>query len=476
MKRSVCKSLCLLLTFALLVCALPAASLAAIRTEAEDNNSYQKANPLDLGDTVRGAISEINDNDFFTLRPTESGYLTLRVSHAYLEDADADWDLTVYRFTTKLEQIYDTRVEGVNPDTVLPRIGVQPGSYYVEITRGYSFDAVKNVEYRLTCDFTRTDCWESEPNGNYTAANPFTLGQTYGGFIGEINDRDFFRLTIAEKGYLNIKVEHEYLEDASADWDLTVYRFTTKLEQIYDTRIEGTVPETALPKIGVEPGAYYIEITRGYSFDAVRDVEYHLSVSQTKTDWWEAEPNDSYTAANPFTPGQTYGGFIGDMTDKDFFKVTVTEKGYLNIKVEHEYLEDAAAEWTVEVYRFTTDLKSLTSEDIPGTSVSTSLPRLGVEPGTYYVSVTRGYSFDAVQDVEYHLTVGFSKNALLLGDLDLDGSITASDARLALRGAVGLEHFNADFTAIGDVDFDGKITAADARKILRAAVGLEILE
>ena len=348
MKRSVCKSLCLLLTFALLVCALPAASLAAIRTEAEDNDTYQKANPVDLGDTVRGTISSSNDVDYYKITPSESGYLTLRVSHAYLEDA-------------------------------------------------------------------------------------------------------------------------------SADWSLTVYRFTNSLEQIYDTRIEGTVPETALPKIGVEPGAYYIEVTRGYSFDAVRDVEYHLSVSQTKTDWWEAEPNGNYTAANPFTPGQTYGGFIGDMTDKDFFKVTVTEKGYLNIKVEHEYLEDAAAEWTVEVYRFTTDLKSLTSEDIPGTSVSTSLPRLGVEPGTYYVSVTRGYSFDAVQDVEYHLTVGFSKNALLLGDLDLDGSITASDARLALRGAVGLEHFNADFTAIGDVDFDGKITAADARKILRAAVGLETL-
>ena len=476
MKRSVCKSLCLLLTFALLVCALPAASLAAIRTEAEDNDTYQKANPLDLGDTVRGTISSSNDVDYYKITPSESGYLTLRVSHAYLEDASADWDLTVYRFTNSLEQIYDTRIEGVNPDTVLPKIGVEPGAYYIEVTRGYSFDAVKNVEYRLTCDFTRTDCWESEPNGDYTAANPFTLGQTYGGFIGEINDRDFFRLTIAEKGYLNIKVEHKYLEDASADWDLTVYRFTNSLEQIYDTRIEGTVPETALPKIGVEPGAYYIEVTRGYSFDAVQDVEYHLSVSQTKTDWWEAEPNDSYQAANLFTLGKTYGGFIGDMTDKDFFKVTVTEKGYLNIKVDHEYLEDAAAAWTVEVYRFTTDLKSLTSEDIPGTSVSTSLPRLGVEPGTYYVSVTRGYSFDAVQDVEYHLTVGFSKNALLLGDLDLDGSITASDARLALRGAVGLEHFNADFTAIGDVDFDGKITAADARKILRAAVGLETME
>ena len=64
-----------------------------------------------------------------------------------------------------------------------------------------------------------------------------------------------------------------------------------------------------------------------------------------------------------------------------------------------------------------------------------------------------------------------------LGDVNGDGKVTAADARLALRRAVGLETYEAGsvkFLAC-DVDGNGKVTAADARKILRAAVGLEKL-
>ncbi len=63
----------------------------------------------------------------------------------------------------------------------------------------------------------------------------------------------------------------------------------------------------------------------------------------------------------------------------------------------------------------------------------------------------------------------------LFGDIDFDGKVTASDARLALRRAVGLEAYAQGTNAflVSDVDFDGKVTASDARLILRGAVGLE---
>lgn len=64
--------------------------------------------------------------------------------------------------------------------------------------------------------------------------------------------------------------------------------------------------------------------------------------------------------------------------------------------------------------------------------------------------------------------------AYKLGDVDNDGDITASDARLALRRAVDLETYpvgSREFLAC-DVDKDNLVTAADARVILRAAVGL----
>ena len=62
------------------------------------------------------------------------------------------------------------------------------------------------------------------------------------------------------------------------------------------------------------------------------------------------------------------------------------------------------------------------------------------------------------------------------GDVNQDGKITASDARLTLRAAAGLETLSAEKKSIADIDTNGKITASDARKILRIAAGLDEAE
>lgn len=59
------------------------------------------------------------------------------------------------------------------------------------------------------------------------------------------------------------------------------------------------------------------------------------------------------------------------------------------------------------------------------------------------------------------------------GDVDMDGKVTAEDARLALRAAVGAEKLSEVQKIIADTDSDGKVTSADARDILRKSVGLE---
>jgi|LSQX01.2.fsa_nt_gb hypothetical protein len=68
-------------------------------------------------------------------------------------------------------------------------------------------------------------------------------------------------------------------------------------------------------------------------------------------------------------------------------------------------------------------------------------------------------------------TKGFIK-----GDVNFDGSVKATDARLALRIALGLEETNPAILEVGDLDGDGKITTQEARKILRVALGLDTFE
>ena len=63
-------------------------------------------------------------------------------------------------------------------------------------------------------------------------------------------------------------------------------------------------------------------------------------------------------------------------------------------------------------------------------------------------------------------------SSFLPGDVDRDGKLTATDARLVLRIAVGLERADSETFRIADFNGDGKVTADDARSVLRKAVGL----
>jgi N-acetyl-anhydromuramyl-L-alanine amidase AmpD len=82
-----------------------------------------------------------------------------------------------------------------------------------------------------------------------------------------------------------------------------------------------------------------------------------------------------------------------------------------------------------------------------------------------------GYDYNEVQAIVSRI---MAELRIMLGDVDGDGKVTAADARLVLRAAVGLEILTGDALKAADLNKDGKITAADARLILRKAVGLEV--
>lgn len=88
--------------------------------------------------------------------------------------------------------------------------------------------------------------------------------------------------------------------------------------------------------------------------------------------------------------------------------------------------------------------------------------------GTHIVTVKSGEFIKT-----FEVTV--EKQLYILGDINMDGSITSADARLALRQAANLENLTDIQREAADVDKDGNITASDARTILRVAANLESL-
>jgi hypothetical protein len=70
-------------------------------------------------------------------------------------------------------------------------------------------------------------------------------------------------------------------------------------------------------------------------------------------------------------------------------------------------------------------------------------------------------------------TLADEVTAVVKGDLNGDGKVEATDARLALRAATSLENLTSAQNAAGAVSGGAKPTATDARTILRVATNLE---
>ena len=72
----------------------------------------------------------------------------------------------------------------------------------------------------------------------------------------------------------------------------------------------------------------------------------------------------------------------------------------------------------------------------------------------------------------YMAKKGFEvKKPRIAGDVDGDGKVTSTDARLALQAAAGKVDLTEEQKKAADVDGDGKVTSTDARLILQDSVG-----
>lgn len=83
-------------------------------------------------------------------------------------------------------------------------------------------------------------------------------------------------------------------------------------------------------------------------------------------------------------------------------------------------------------------------------------------------------SFSMIAFAEEGETEGTEEPTILLGDMDLDGKVETTDARLILRLSAGIEMLTDDYLSQGDMNSDGIITVEDAILALKAAAKVEV--
>lgn len=123
-------------------------------------------------------------------------------------------------------------------------------------------------------------------------------------------------------------------------------------------------------------------------------------------------------------------------------------------------------------------IKDAVGQSVSGITTSISGNKLNIGHAdfaydtTYTVTVPTGAIKDAAGNVTVSVTTWSFTTVARKGDLNSDGEVTAADATLALRAAVGLISLSSEQVVAADVNGDGVITAADATLLLRYAINL----
>lgn len=89
---------------------------------------------------------------------------------------------------------------------------------------------------------------------------------------------------------------------------------------------------------------------KNYNWRAVGK-EYVIRNNFQQSDYYEKEENNSYTTATDLKIGEKYNGTLNSNSDKDFWKITATKKGYIKLSFGHDYIDDYHG-WNVYVYQY----------------------------------------------------------------------------------------------------------------------------
>ena len=185
---------------------------------------------------------------------------------------------------------------------------------------------------------------------------------------------------------------------------------------------------------------------------------------------YRQEPDGSFTKLNRTIEN----GYIIFTTDHFSVYCITGERDDTQLLFDNETYYVAAGK-SLNLYKV---LKSYDTDTIELTWTASDSEIISLSPYGFVIGNKNGEVDITVQTSDNQLSAQCHLIIYTFGDVDGDGEITSTDARLALRASVKLK--DKDDVAEGsvgylacDADSDGEVTSADARLILRASVKLE---
>ena len=380
-----------------LIVAIMLSALAIGSIALNVNNGLFKNNTptyIKLGSSIQGIITDKEDYEAYVFDVTQNGALNLVLEHENFTDSGkSGWIVTLYKIlnkagTTEKEYkelaYYQSFWADVTSDW--KEIGVTPGTYCVMVTPGLYF---LESDYTLKTIFTPSDSYEKEPNDVKVNATPITVG--YGKYGNTSNrssgtDMDWYKFTLTQDSCVNISFTHPDGTFPVVGWTITLYNSNNQKITQFTSRRTDLVLKTG--KLGLKAGEYHICV------EAQTDSadEYTIVVGSEKAVNFEFEFNDTPEEAITIPQGVAMSGSLADRLlslDKDYYKLTVSDEGYIDLSFSHELQDGDKNGWNVRVLKKLVDgtYQEIVRRVSKWNVESIELKGLGLPKGEYFILV-----------------------------------------------------------------------------------------
>ena len=362
--------------------------------EREKNDTIAAANTMKSGKAVHGNLQGLSDVDYYGFETSKDGYIVVNLQHSKVTGRQ---NTSVYAVTVcdaSGGSIYEmtSKAEAESTDSI--KLGLTAGKYYVKVE---GQNAYYGGDYVIKTKFKECSTWEHESNDTYDTANTAVSGTTYSGDIRTYSDVDYFKIKLSENGYIHVKLKHPVVsgQETTNMFVISVIRKvdTDQYTEVYTTNIRGGDTSVSTPNLGLPKGEYYIKVagtgnTAGTLLNATSyPVNYSVCIKAKKAGNREVESNDSVTTANTIKSGKTYYGSISGSKDKDYYKINMSEAGYLKVKFGHKNNGNTASCYNIVIYN--KDNSEIYKFTNTGTDTSYTTCKLGLAAGKYYVCVSQ---------------------------------------------------------------------------------------
>lgn len=295
--------------------------------ERESNDTYENANPIEIGKEIKGyfspsfnklnqnAVDPFREEDWYQLNislPDENPIL-LDINLSGVPDVNSILSI----LDSDINEIASSDSAGTGEGERLEGIGVRKsGTYYIMVAS--HFESNPYIPYGLkvssrTYDFST----EIEPNNNFGTANLIVKEEITGRIFPE-GDKDYYYFDAHSSNKDNEQTQrNQYKIEASSEGlDLILKIFDENMKKLFETDNLKSPGREIIPNAFIKNN-FYVEISsrRG----AITGTEYKLKLSSFPySENYEIEPNDTKEKACRVKTNKIIG-FVSKKDDKDFY-------------------------------------------------------------------------------------------------------------------------------------------------------------